>query len=78
MYLKEMGSKVIRCRFEIIRSLSETCNTIQEVSFLKKIKNKNEKEKSTTYYFLIGVPAANFCFKTSIYNKKIKGKKKTT
>ena len=41
MYLKEVGSKVIRCRFKIIRSLSETCNTINQtlVSFFFKKKN---------------------------------------
>ena len=37
MYLKEVGSKVIRSRFKIIRSLPKTCNTIiQTFSFFKK------------------------------------------
>jgi hypothetical protein len=36
MYLNEVGSKIIRCRVKVIRSLPETSNAIQEAGVLKK------------------------------------------
>jgi hypothetical protein len=41
MNLKEVGSKVIRCRFEVIRSLPETSNTVQEVKMVVDVNDRN-------------------------------------
>jgi len=49
MYLKEVGSEVIRCGFKVIRSLPETCNALERKKKEKKKKKSVLKSKKKEF-----------------------------
>ena len=55
MYLKEVGSKVIRCRFEIIRSFPKTCNTIIQTLISFFFKKKDALSIAHTIFELVSL-----------------------